>query len=82
MKCVSPFKTNEGRVAQSDARKPWGWPLGPDLGHAEGTQPPNWTRQQTNPRPLTWGFIVERVTRIELALSAWEAGVFWWQLPY
>ena len=33
------------------------------------------TRQQTNPRPLTWGFIVERVTRIELALSAWEADV-------
>ena len=22
--------------------------------------------------PLTWGFVVERVTRIELALSAWE----------
>ncbi len=36
---------------------------------------PNWTRQQTNPRPSTWGFIMERVTRIELALSAWEADV-------
>src|SRR5690242_10035984 len=45
------------------------------LGHAEGTPPPNWSRQQTNPRPLTWGFIMERVTRIELALSAWEADV-------
>ncbi len=40
-----------------------------------GAPPPNWTRQQTNPRPLTWGFILERVTRIELALSAWEADV-------
>ncbi|MFE7761877.1 hypothetical protein [Streptomyces sp. NPDC057438] len=29
------------------------------------------------PRPLTWGFIMERVTRIELALSAWEAAVIW-----
>jgi hypothetical protein len=45
------------------------------LGHAEGTQSPNWSRQQANPRPLTWGFIMERVTRIELALSAWEADV-------
>jgi hypothetical protein len=26
-------------------------------------------------RSLTWGFVVERVTRIELALSAWEADV-------
>ena len=26
-------------------------------------------------QPLSWGFIVERVTRIELALSAWEADV-------
>lgn len=75
MKCVSPFETSEGRVAHSDARRPWGWPLDPDLGHAGGTQPPNWTRQQTNPRSLTWGFIMERVTRIELALSAWEADV-------
>ena len=24
---------------------------------------------------MTWGFILERVTRIELALSAWEADV-------
>src|SRR5690349_1124087 len=24
---------------------------------------------------MTWGFIMERVTRIELALSAWEADV-------
>jgi hypothetical protein len=36
---------------------------------------PNWPRQQTNPRMLAWGFIMERVTRIELALSAWEADV-------
>ena len=53
-----------------------------DLGHAKGTEPPNWSRQQTNPRPSTWGFNMERVTRIELALSAWEAWVFWRQLPY
>jgi hypothetical protein len=52
-----------------------------NLGHAKGTQPRNWTRQQTNPRPLTWGFIMERVTRIELALSAWEARVFWPRVP-
>ncbi len=26
-------------------------------------------------RPLACGFLVERVTRIELALSAWEADV-------
>jgi hypothetical protein len=25
--------------------------------------------------PLSWVFVVERVTRIELALSAWEADV-------
>jgi hypothetical protein len=25
--------------------------------------------------PLTCGYVVERVTRIELALSAWEVGV-------
>jgi hypothetical protein len=25
--------------------------------------------------PLSWDFVVERVTRIELALSAWEADV-------
>jgi hypothetical protein len=24
---------------------------------------------------LTWAYVVERVTRIELALSAWEADV-------
>ena len=29
--------------------------------------------QQINPRSLNWGFIVERVTRIELAVSPWEA---------
>ncbi len=26
---------------------------------------------------MTWAFFVERVTRIELALSAWEAAGFW-----
>ncbi len=29
----------------------------------------------TNETPLTWRFALERVTRIELALSAWEADV-------
>ncbi|MFJ5721638.1 hypothetical protein [Streptomyces sp. NPDC093149] len=28
----------------------------------------NWSRQQRSPRPLAWGFFMERVTRIELAL--------------
>ena len=42
---------------------------------SKGMPPSNWTRQQTNPRPSTWGFTMERVTRIELALSAWEAAV-------
>lgn len=28
----------------------------------------NWSRQQERPRSVTWAFIVERVTRIELAL--------------
>ncbi|MFI7296639.1 hypothetical protein [Streptomyces sp. NPDC050121] len=34
----------------------------------------NWSRR-TAKRPglLTWAFFMERVTRIELALSAWEA---------
>ncbi len=36
------------------------------------------SRLRTNPRPVTWGFIMERVTRIELALSAWEAAGIWW----
>ncbi|MFE9448961.1 type II toxin-antitoxin system VapC family toxin [Streptomyces sp. NPDC006739] len=27
-----------------------------DWGRAEGTPPPNWSRRQANPRPLTWGF--------------------------
>ncbi|MDX3587675.1 transposase [Streptomyces europaeiscabiei] len=31
MKCVSPLETNEGRVAQSDTRRPSRWPLDPDL---------------------------------------------------
>ncbi len=31
---------------QSDARRPWGWPLDPDLGHVEGTQPSNWTNNK------------------------------------
>lgn len=33
------------------------------------------SRQQRTPGPLAWGFLLERVTRIELALSAWEADV-------
>src|SRR5439155_23886570 len=61
-------------------RVPWGAP-GLDLGHTEGTPPINWPRQQTNPRPLTWGFSLERVTRIELALSAWEATALASALP-
>ncbi|GAB2864203.1 hypothetical protein GCM10027074_34380 [Streptomyces deserti] len=37
-------------------------------------------RENANPRPWTWGFTLERVTRIELALSAWEAWVFYRRL--
>lgn len=32
--------------------------------HAAG----KWSRQQRRPKSLTWAFVVERVTRIELAL--------------
>ena len=42
-----------------------------EIRHATGTAPsfsPYWSRQQTSPRPLAWGFALERVTRIELAL--------------
>ncbi|SHI12882.1 hypothetical protein SAMN05444521_4245 [Streptomyces sp. 3214.6] len=45
--------------------------------HAKGKWHSNWTRQQTRPRSLTWALVMERVTRIELALSAWEAAVIW-----
>ncbi|MCQ6552211.1 hypothetical protein NPS70_03200 [Streptomyces sp. C10-9-1] len=33
-----------------------------------GTRRLTWSRQQRSPGPLAWGFLVERVTRIELAL--------------
>ena len=32
-------------------------------------------RASSRDRSLTWHYMVERVTRIELALSAWEADV-------
>ncbi len=35
--------------------------------------PAHWSREQRTPGSSTWGFVLERVTRIELALSAWEA---------
>ncbi|MEU5774554.1 hypothetical protein ABZ819_14860 [Streptomyces venezuelae] len=37
-------------------------------------------RTAKRPRSMTWAFFVERVTRIELALSAWEARVIKGQL--
>ncbi|GLP65779.1 hypothetical protein TUSST3_23990 [Streptomyces sp. TUS-ST3] len=37
--------------------------------------PAHWPGQQRTPGPLAWGFHMERVTRIELALSAWEAAI-------
>lgn len=40
-----------------------------------GARPAHRSRQQRTPGPMTWGFHMERVTRIELALSAWEADV-------
>ncbi len=36
---------------------------------------PRLIRPDLGESPLNWGFVVERVTRIELALSAWEADV-------
>ncbi len=36
---------------------------------------PRLVRPGLGESPLTWKFSVERVTRIELALSAWEADV-------
>lgn len=45
---------------------------------ASGTNPARDRRSpQTTKRPgsMTWALIMERVTRIELALSAWEADV-------
>jgi hypothetical protein len=53
-----------------------------DLPEASGTQwarrlypAPETTKPQVRNSSLTWGFLPERVTRIELALSAWEADV-------
>ncbi len=40
-----------------------------------GARPAYRSRQQRTPGSSTWGFHMERVTRIELALSAWEADV-------
>jgi hypothetical protein len=37
-------------------------------GLMEGWRDKKWSRQQTRPKSLTWAFVVERVTRIELAL--------------
>jgi hypothetical protein len=38
------------------------------MGLAEGWLIRKWSRQQITPKSLTWGFVMERVTRIELAL--------------
>ncbi|BBC35101.1 hypothetical protein SGFS_063950 [Streptomyces graminofaciens] len=40
---IFPKPVTLGWVAQSDARRPWRWPLDPDLGPVEGPQPSNWT---------------------------------------
>ncbi|WP_329453038.1 tyrosine-type recombinase/integrase [Streptomyces sp. NBC_01724] len=42
--------------------------LVPGIWHGYGTGRLNWSRQQRSPGPMAWGFCVERVTRIELAL--------------
>ncbi|MFE3247707.1 hypothetical protein [Streptomyces sp. NPDC059209] len=39
-----------------------------DIGHGTGARRLDRSRQQTRPKSLTWAFVVERVTRIELAL--------------
>ncbi|MFD5097886.1 DUF4262 domain-containing protein [Streptomyces albidochromogenes] len=36
--------------------------------HGSGARRLNWSRQQRSPGLVAWGFLVERVTRIELAL--------------
>jgi hypothetical protein len=38
-------------------------------------EPLDATRPRRGGEPSTWAFAVERVTRIELAYSAWEADV-------
>jgi hypothetical protein len=38
-----------------------------ESGHAKGAEGHNKPGQQTTPRSLTWGFGVERATKIELA---------------
>ncbi|MFF1955633.1 hypothetical protein ACFVWX_01320 [Streptomyces sp. NPDC058220] len=43
-------------------------PIGRRMWCTSGAWSMNWTRQQTTPKSLTWGFVVERATRIELAL--------------
>ena len=35
---------------------------------ADVVRDPNWSRQRTSPRSLTWGFCMERMTGIEPAL--------------
>ncbi len=48
------------------------------LWHATGTDAEkarDLVDQRATPVQLTCGFVLERVTRIELALSAWEADV-------
>ncbi|MGW6907988.1 deoxyribodipyrimidine photo-lyase [Streptomyces sp. NPDC054940] len=54
-------------TAASVAPRSWTWRR-PPPGSGSGEEPADRTR--TNPRPLTWGFNLERGTRIELALSA------------
>src|SRR5262245_17273214 len=70
------------RPARRGRRSPRSWvrmlatapPNGPRMAHRWLPVSP---RRSPRPRirPLTWGFVVERVTGIEPALSAWEAEV-------
>lgn len=69
-------KTGPGRVRTAASRRSCplrAQSLGPEAPAERSNNPPT----QQNPRPLTWGLIMERVTRIELALSAWEAAITW-----
>ncbi|CAG6397867.1 hypothetical protein SCOCK_60200 [Actinacidiphila cocklensis] len=43
-------------------------PFFPVVWHGYGTRPTNWSRQQLSPKPMTWGFAMERMTGIEPAL--------------
>ena len=53
----------------------------PHLRVHEGTKSTEESETKNKPQVADLGLLMERVTRIELALSAWEAEVIYGQLP-